>query len=87
MARSYQRLEQHITPGEYKVQDDGTVTMTYVDGNGQTVQDQTAKITGIATDAAVKAAKTEVVKGTNIASVTDLPVITARLCTLSMRKA
>ena len=64
-------LEQHITPGEYEVQADGTVTMTYVDGNGQTVQDQTAKITGIATDAAVKAAKTEVVKGTNIASVTE----------------
>ena len=64
-------LEQHITPGEYEVQADGTVTMTYVDGNGQTVQDQTAKITGIATDAAVKAAKTVVVKGTNIASVTE----------------
>ena len=64
-------LEQHITPGEYEVQADGTVTMTYVDGNGQTVQDQRAKITGIATDAAVKAAKTVVVKGTNIASVTE----------------
>ena len=59
-------LEQHITPGEYKVQADGTVTMNYVDGNGQTITGQTAKITGIASESAVKAAKSEVAAGTNV---------------------
>ncbi|WP_370851360.1 YadA-like family protein [Megasphaera sp.] len=37
----------HIEAKEYAVNDDGSVTMTYVDGNGNTV-DGTAKITGIA---------------------------------------
>lgn len=37
----------HIEAKEYAVGDDGSVTMTYVDGNGNTV-DGTAKITGIA---------------------------------------
>lgn len=37
----------HIEAKEYAVTDDGSVTMTYVDGNGNTV-DGTAKITGIA---------------------------------------
>ena len=62
-------VEQHITPKEFKAAADGTVTMTYTDGNGNVIQDQTATITGLATDAAVKAAKTEVEAGTNVASV------------------
>lgn len=62
-------LEQHITPGEYKVQADGTVTMNYVDGNGQTVTGQTAKITGIASESAVAAAKTTVSSSNNISAV------------------
>ena len=58
--------EQHINPAEYEVQPDGTVTMTYVDGNGILVKDQTATIKGLTTDADLAAAKTEVVGGTNI---------------------
>ncbi|MGN0946933.1 MAG: YadA-like family protein [Megasphaera sp.] len=37
----------HIKSGTYTVDNDGSVTMSYVDGNGNTV-DGTAKITGIA---------------------------------------
>ena len=40
--------EKHIKPGSYAVQNDGSVTMTYVDGNGNPVANETAKITGIA---------------------------------------
>ena len=40
-------VERHIKPATYAVDNYGTVTMTYVDGNGKTV-DGTAKITGIA---------------------------------------
>ncbi|OOF89170.1 hypothetical protein BKG94_00825 [Rodentibacter ratti] len=40
--------EKHITKGEYSVQNDGSVTMTYTDGNGKLVANETAKITGIA---------------------------------------
>ncbi|THA18552.1 adhesin, partial [Rodentibacter pneumotropicus] len=40
--------EKHITKGEYAVQNDGSVTMTYTDGNGKVVTNETAKITGIA---------------------------------------
>lgn len=57
--------EQHINPAEYEVQPDGTVTMTYVDGNGNLVKDQTATIKGLTTDADLAAAKTEVVGGKN----------------------
>ncbi|MEZ7547265.1 ESPR-type extended signal peptide-containing protein [Veillonella sp. 20925_1_51] len=40
--------EKHIKPGSYAVQNDGSVTMTYVDGNGDPVANDEAKITGIA---------------------------------------
>ena len=40
--------EKHIAPGSYAVQNDGSVTMTYVDGNGDPVANDEAKITGIA---------------------------------------
>ena len=40
--------ERHIKPGSYAVQNDGSVTMTYVDGNGDPVANDEAKITGIA---------------------------------------
>ena len=40
--------EKHIKPGSYAVQNDGSVTMTYVDGEGNPVANETAKITGIA---------------------------------------
>ncbi|WP_449187827.1 ESPR-type extended signal peptide-containing protein [Veillonella sp.] len=40
--------EKHIKPGSYAVQNDGSVTMTYVDGNGNPVANEEAKITGIA---------------------------------------
>ncbi|WP_251424854.1 YadA-like family protein [Veillonella agrestimuris] len=40
--------EQHIKPGTYTVGQDGNVTMTYVDGNGADVANQTAVITGVA---------------------------------------
>ena len=40
--------EKHIKPGSYAVQNDGSVTMTYVDGNGKPVTGEEAKITGIA---------------------------------------
>ena len=40
--------EKHIKPGSYAVQNDGSVTMTYVDGNGKPVNGEEAKITGIA---------------------------------------
>ena len=40
--------EKHIAPGSYAVQNDGSVTMTYVDGNNSPVANQEAKITGIA---------------------------------------
>ena len=60
--------EKHIKPTTYAVNEDGSVTMTYVDGNGDTV-DGEAKITGIATKADAAAATTEVAAGTNVASV------------------
>ena len=60
--------EKHIKPTTYAVNEDGSVTMTYVDGNGDTV-DGEAKITGIATKADAVAATTEVAAGTNVASV------------------
>ncbi len=44
--------EKHIKPGTYAVENDGTVTLKYVDGNG-TEQTETAKITGIAKKAKV----------------------------------
>ena len=40
--------EKHIAPGSYAVQNDGSVTMTYVDGNGDPVANDEVKITGIA---------------------------------------
>ena len=60
--------EKHIKPTTYAVNEDGSVTMTYVDGNGDTVAGE-AKITGIATKADAVAATTEVEAGTNVASV------------------
>ena len=40
--------EKHIKPGSYAVQNDGSVTMTYVDGKGNPVANEEAKITDIA---------------------------------------
>ena len=40
--------EKHIKPGEYAVDNNGKVTMTYVDGNNKDVANETAVITGIA---------------------------------------
>ena len=40
--------ERHIKPGEYAVDANGKVTMTYVDGNNNDVANETAVITGIA---------------------------------------
>ena len=40
--------ERHIKPGEYAVDANGKVTMTYVDGNNKDVVNETAVITGIA---------------------------------------
>ena len=39
--------ERHIKPGEYAVDNNGKVTMTYVDGNNKDVPNETAVITGI----------------------------------------
>ena len=41
-------VERHIKPYTYAVDDNGTVTMTYVNGNGEPVKNMTATITGIA---------------------------------------
>ena len=40
--------ERHIKPGEYAVDNNGKVTMTYLDGNNKDVSNETAVITGIA---------------------------------------
>ncbi|MDK7357793.1 ESPR-type extended signal peptide-containing protein [Veillonella atypica] len=40
--------ERHIKPGEYAVDNNGKVTMTYLDGNNKDVANETAVITGIA---------------------------------------
>ena len=40
--------ERHIKPGEYAVDNNGKVTMTYLDGNNKDVPNETAAITGIA---------------------------------------
>ena len=40
--------DKHIKPGEYEVDNNGKVTMTYVDGNNKDVPNETAVITGIA---------------------------------------
>ncbi|WP_287530572.1 ESPR-type extended signal peptide-containing protein [Veillonella sp.] len=40
--------ERHIKPGEYAVDANGKVTMTYLDGNNKDVPNETAVITGIA---------------------------------------
>ena len=40
--------EKHIKPGEYAVDNNGKVIMTYVDGNNKDVPNETAVITGIA---------------------------------------
>lgn len=58
--------DQHIEAKEYAVDKDGKVTLTYVDGNGQAIDGQTATITGIASAEAVTAAKTEVVGDSNV---------------------
>ena len=39
--------ERHIKPGEYAVDNNGKVTMTYLDGNNNDVPNETAVITGI----------------------------------------
>ncbi|OOF77271.1 hypothetical protein BKG96_08675 [Rodentibacter caecimuris] len=44
---SVKSAERHIKPGEYQVDDAGTVTMSYVDGDGKDVAGE-AKITNIA---------------------------------------
>ena len=41
-------VERHIKPNTYAVDNNGTVTMTYVNGKGETVNNMTATITGIA---------------------------------------
>lgn len=41
-------VERHIKPVTYAVDKNGTVTMTYVNGKGETVNNMTATITGIA---------------------------------------
>ena len=40
--------DKHIKPGEYAVDNNGKVTMTYVDGNNKDAPNETAVITGIA---------------------------------------
>ena len=40
--------ERHIKPGEYAVDNNGKVTMTYLDGNNKDISNETAVITGIA---------------------------------------
>ena len=40
--------DKHIKPGEYGVDNNGKVTMTYVDGNNKDIPNETAVITGIA---------------------------------------
>ena len=40
--------DKHIKPGEYAVDNNGKVTMTYLDGNNKDVPNETAVITGIA---------------------------------------
>ena len=40
--------DKHIKPGEYGVDNNGKVTMTYVDGNNKDISNETAVITGIA---------------------------------------
>ena len=40
--------ERHIKPGEYAVDNNGKVTMTYLDGNNKDIPNETAVITGIA---------------------------------------
>ena len=40
--------DKHIKPGEYAVDNNGKVTMTYVDGNNKDVPNETAVITGVA---------------------------------------
>ena len=44
----HSQVERHIKPVTYAVDKNGTVTMTYVNGKGETVNNMTATITGIA---------------------------------------
>ena len=58
-------VEKHIEGKEYKVSADGTVTMSYVDGNGESVSGE-AKITGLATKDAVDNAAKDAKKHTTV---------------------
>ena len=45
--------ELHVQKGEYEVAEDGTVTLTKVNGNGEVVADETVKIKGLVTRAQI----------------------------------
>ena len=62
--------EMHIMPTtegkEYTVEDDGTVTLKYADGNGNEIDGVSAQIKGLASDKELATAKTTVKEGTNV---------------------
>lgn len=61
--------ERHIKEGTYQLQNDGTVTLTKVDGAGTEKANEVVKITGVATKASVDTLTTEVNKKANIIDV------------------
>ena len=52
--------ERHVKEGSYAVQNDGTVTLTKVDGAGTEKANEAVKITGLATKASVDTLTTKV---------------------------
>ena len=58
--------DQHIGAKQYTVNENGTVTLDYVDGNGNKIENQTATITGLATKDAVDDATKEAKKHTTV---------------------
>lgn len=61
--------ERHIKEGTYQLQNDGTVTLTKVDGTGTEKANEAVKITGVATKASVDTLTIEVNKKANITDV------------------
>ena len=61
--------ERHVKEGTYQLQNDGTVTLTKVDGTGTEKANEAVKITGVATKASVDTLTTEVNKKANITDV------------------
>ena len=71
-ANAAKTAERHVKQGTYNVSEDGSVTLTKVDGEGTEKADEAVVINGLATKASVDNLTTEVGKKANQTAVDDL---------------